>query len=487
MTSIRLLLACGLLALPISSCFCLDLASLLLGGPFEMPDAGLPTEVPANAVVISDEDLDWVSACAYSTESESDAKMDAAFATFADLGDGTVEVELSDDRCLRFSRTMASGVLQSARFYRFLGITGVVFQDNEALQFAYLRNEAEWSRSEDGVITGHLHDGALLDGDPTVAAPYEVEVVEDWQNRMRQTTRFASNGDVAWRIRIEEGADGTVQTIEHDVDGELVEEVTYVKPESRAQGADCNDAGVTCEDSQTEVLDAALQSAFKRASKCLKGLDRGRDDTWMRYVLLKDRWTRGHTWGCLAAGCGIARWCDTCQDSGDPLNIDIDFDAWSARNASDPANAQGILIHEMLHGVLGYHPDIVVNSSIYDEATRRDKLMRRYTDRVNACEAYCFAPPTASVTMCSCAVCLDTKVCDERCSGLASCREDQGGSPIMSEAIGTACVNYDSTLGTNGEFKATWYNQKSDCTASSCEADGGKCESKSVSCDEGCE
>lgn len=482
----RLFLAASLLVLPLSSCFCFDLLELIANPPEmpDMPDAGL-NEMPDNAIVISEDDLEWVTACMLGSL-ESDALLDAAFDTYDARDDGTVEVELSDDHCLRFTRTMAGGRMQSARFYRLTGETDVVFSGDEVQYVAFTHDEAVWERDAGGVVTARLHDNAVAL--PRGAeSPWEVEIVEDNANRTRTTTRFDSNGNLEWRITITETADGTMQTVERVVDGETVTETTYIDIENRAQAANCNDAGVTCDDATAEVLDAAMRDALKRGSKCLREISQGRDDTWMRYVLLQQRWTEAHAWGCLPSGCGIARWCDTCQDSGDPLVIDIDFNAWQTFRTQNPEMGVGVLFHEMMHGVLGYHPDEIVNSDIYDEGNRREKLMRRYTDRVNACEAFCFYPSGTTPTKCACAACFETKVCDDRCSGFESCIEYDNGVAIMSEAVGTACVEFDEGLGDHGESKGTWYSTKAECDASACVSAGGKCESKSVSCDEGCE
>lgn len=483
----RFLLAIALSLLPLSSCLCLDLLEFLANPPVmpDLPDAGL-NEVPPNSVVISEDDVDWVQSCMFGSP-DADALLDAAFEAFEAFDDGTLEVELSDDRCLRFSRTMAGGQLQAARFYRFTGETDVVYGGDDVQYVAFVRNQAVWERLESGVLRGQVHDDSVapLRG---AESPWEVEILEDVANRRRTTTRFDANGEVQWRITTQGSADGTTQTVERLVDGALVTETTIVGDENRAQGDPCMAQGGTCDQATIDALDAAMKEALKRGTKCMRQLNDGsRDDTWMRYVMLQQRWTQGHRWRCLPANCTNAQWCDTCQDSGEPLTIEIGAVEWQAFHGRDAIGATGVLFHELMHGVIGYHPDTIVNSDVYRELNRRDKLMRRYTDRVNSCQAYCFYPEGVTPTKCSCAACLDTTVCDDRCSGLESCIEYENGVAIMSEAIGTACIKYDPELNGHGEETATWFSQKADCDASDCASTGGRCESKSVSCDEGCE
>lgn len=484
---IRLPLLVSLALLP-SSCLCFDILELITNPP-EMPDQDPPPpgEIPTNAMVVTEDDFEWVGACGPGSGQDTDAQLAAASATFASHDDGTIELALSEDRCLRVSRTMAGGQLQSARYFRFTGDVGSTFVDLEPVFFAYTHDEAVWERGGDGALVAQLHDSTAIPFfDSETAVPFEIEVREDAANRTRQTTRFATNGDVEWRLTVTSAEGGSVQVVERLVDGVLVSETTKVDDEQRSQGT-CGTVQATppaCAPDVVAALDEALRRAMKRGADCMKKLD-GRDDTWLRYILLMDRWSRGHTWGCFSATCAQARWCDTCQNNGEALHIDIGYEQWAEMAASNPSGADGVLFHEMMHGLLGYHPDAVVNSNIYDEGDRTAQLMRRYTDRVNACEAYCFAPPGASVTQCTCAACLETKVCDERCAGLAGCIErDTSGNAIMSEAVGAACVVNDAD---SGEEVGTFHATMAACIASGCAGAGGRCDSKSLSCDPDCE
>lgn len=476
------------LALLPSSCLCLDILALVTDPP-ELPDPDPPPpgEIPANAIVVTEDDFEWVGTCGPASGSESGTQLDAASATFASLDDGTIELDLSADRCLRVSRTMTGGQLQSARFYRFTGEVGSTLVDLEPVFFAFTHDEAVWERDGDGVLVARLHDSTEVPFfSVETSVPFEVEVREDTANRTRQTTRFATNGDVEWRLTVTSSEAGSVQVVERLVDGVLVSETTQVQDEHRSQ-ATCGTVQATppaCAPDVVATLDEAMQRAMKRGADCMKKLD-GRDDTWLRYLLLMERWSRSHTWGCFSSTCSQARWCDTCQNNGEALHIDIGYEQWATLAANNPSAAEGVLFHEMMHGLLGYHPDSIVNSNIYDEADRTAQLMRRYTDRVNACEAWCFAPPGASITQCTCAACLEVKVCDERCAGLESCIErDASGNAIMSEAVGAACIVNDADT---GEEVGTFHATKAACIASDCAGAGGRCESKSLSCDPDCE
>jgi hypothetical protein len=185
----------------------------------------------------------------------------------------------------------------------------------------------------------------------------------------------------------------------------------------------------------------------------------------------------------MASACTFAHFDDRAS-SGRPT-IDVGYESWSVR----PRNVQlGTLFHEFLHNVLGVHSDEIVKSDLEDIEGRRGVLMRRYADRVDACEAYCFADLP---TRCACARCLDVKACDSQCSGLASCTEyasDPGGGgtvAIMSEAVGAACVL--ATPDPEG-VRANWHSTVAACRMSGCESSRrGTCRSYSVSCNESCQ
>ena len=77
----------------------------------------------------------------------------------------------------------------------------------------------------------------------------------------------------------------------------------------------------------------------------------------------------------------------------------------------------GLLFHELMHLDIPHHePEKEI-------APNRDQV-----DQIYACQAFCFKPHSA-VTQCTCAACLQTNKCDDRCStsqGFLTCGDDFG-------------------------------------------------------------
>jgi len=93
-----------------------------------------------------------------------------------------------------------------------------------------------------------------------------------------------------------------------------------------------------------------------------------------------------------------------------PIRIDIDWGDFSQLSDYEQASA---LFHELMHALFGGHNAKFFTYSRYEEI-----------DRVVACENLCFGP--AEVSKCSCATCLGTTDCDQRCHVLPDCDPQMG-------------------------------------------------------------
>ena len=458
-------------------------------GPYEPYDGGFPSELPDDARPITEDELAEYTGCAAHDGGFSEDRLVEVTAQLADRADGLVEVGVSDDGCVRFVRDLREGVLARAEFLAFTGEIVFAIDGEDVVYGARFVRIAHWERETDGTLRGRIDDDDAVY--EAADALYEVETIErDGYYRVSRTN--PASLEVEWQLTIDAASGERIQTTERIEDGALaVVDRTSLDVENELGGAptanECIDGTVACDAATTAALDAALARSLARGTSCMAGLNDPdsayETDTWLRLQALKNLWTAGREWGCMPAGCTFGHWCESCG-AGSVDRIDIGYGEWSA--LPNPSVQLGILFHEFMHGVIGGHLDVIVNSPIESPATRRDRLMRRYVDRVDACEAYCFAE---TPTKCACATCLETDTCDTRCSGLASCVENDctgsgGCVPIMSEAVGAACV----ITAADGEESATWSPTMDACRMSGCEsAMGGTCRSYSRSCEPGCE
>lgn len=481
----------NLLALPVTVTVLLAAPGCSCGFPYSIPDypdAGTPHELPADAREVPEDGLDPYTACAVHDHAFPEDRLVEVTAELASRDDGLLEIPISDDECVRFVREIEGGTLARAEFIAFTGeIVFAIDPDGELLYGARFVTIARWERGSDGTLTGRIDlDGDLWDADDDF---YEVETIER-DGYYRVSRANAASREVDWRLTIEETGTQRIQTTEQLAGTSLaVIDRTSLDVENEMGGPssdECLANKTACDAATIASLETSLARAMARGTSCMAGLNlpaaNYESDVWQRLQGLKNLWTQAHSWSCMPAGCTFGHWCEGCGPSGGN-QIDIGYDEWSML----PQNMQlGVLFHEFMHGVIGGHLDVVVNSSIESPTSQRDRLMRRYVDRVDACEAYCFG---GAPTRCSCATCLDVRTCDARCTGLASCRVDDctsgsgGCVPIMSEAVGAACV----TVGPGGEESATWSATLAGCRMSGCASSGGECRSYSRSCETGCE
>jgi hypothetical protein len=94
-----------------------------------------------------------------------------------------------------------------------------------------------------------------------------------------------------------------------------------------------------------------------------------------------------------------------------PIVIVVDPDNYFG--AAGCQNHAQVLLHELLHTLLGLH-------SGYDPPDTPQGVVH---DRVYACASLC---EDTAPTKCQCASCLRTTVCDPRCAGYADCNPDLG-------------------------------------------------------------
>lgn len=454
----------------------------------ELPDADLPdvgTMLPDDALEIPAEEVSAYATCSRAVMSE--ALVVAATEALRGREDGDVEVRLSDDGCIRFRRSMSGGELVSAEFRIFTGEITQVFRDNTFVFGAFFTRMARWTRDADGTVHGAIDadDDRAERGDDFA----EVEVTTR-DGYYRVVGHNPASRQVEWRMTQDRSGLPT-QTTEALVDGTLrVIDTTVLGPENEACGdglsiSECIGMSRSCTPAQVAVLDEAMARALARGVTCMAtGNGETETETWQRLQAMMRLWTMRHDWACMPPSCGCAHWTDGFEESaGQNDRIEVGFEQWSSLSTQ---RQLGTLFHELMHGVVGAHLDVVINGEL--PAGRQGMLMRRYVDRVDACEAFCFADqPTA----CACATCLDRRACDEPCAGLAGCIEygptpdGSGTMAIMSRAVGAACVTMTDVDG-HAEETASWHVTMAQCQAA-CPAMGGTCRSYNRSCDPGCE
>lgn len=481
-------LLCGMATLP-AACLPIfqipELPDAALDAP--IPDAGM--ELPDDAMEITPSEVSTFSVCSNPNVLMDEALIVAATSALRAREDGEREVLLSTDGCLRFRRSMAEGALASAEFRLFTGELVRVVRSGRTVTGARFVRMARWERDADGTLSGAID----ADTDRRNAGDdfAEVRTIER-HGYYRVVGHNPASREVEWRMTQDRSGTPT-QTTEALLEGTLeVIDRTVIDAENEACGdtysfPECVSMSRSCEPEQVAMLDEAMASALARGVTCMAtgaGDQTSETDTWQRLQALKDLWTKQHDWGCMPAECTCAHWSDGYEDGpGAADRIEIAIDQWVTAGASVQ---QSTLFHEFMHGVVGAHLDVVTNTTF--PPGRQGVLMRRYADRVDACQAFCFGSrPTA----CSCATCLDRRVCDEPCAGLPSCTEygpapdGSGTIAVMSAAVGAACV---TTTDENGydEEQATWFATMRDCQGT-CPPTGGVCRSYSRSCSPSCE
>jgi hypothetical protein len=169
-------------------------------------------------------------------------------------------------------------------------------------------------------------------------------------------------------------------------------------------------AAATCTAAQNDYLRARLEHGYQTGMNCL---DHNKA-TELGFELAFQLIVRDIEFTCAYKGAGSCRGHldpQSYRDPSAPIRISVDWDCYTT-TLSEYEQAS-VMFHELLHLILGPH-----------DIGNKDYPRYSEMDRVTACERLCFGP--GDLTACTCATCLQTTSCDDRCRILPQCEERLG-------------------------------------------------------------
>ena len=312
----------------------------------------------------------------------------AAAITAARRGDA--HISLSPNGCVSVERTSQDGQIVAQR----LIVAG--------------KDAAVWSRTVDAVTVEWDVDRDGFAEKRITAQPDGASVQEvrfDETTKDVSARRTVTNDGDADEVLLEDAVAGGWQvraafTSPHEEGYEARPRLMSVRPSSIGVAAPCTD-------DQTAQLRAALEHAYRTGMACL--------DHYSAYDLAMatafDLVVRDVEFACSYEKCvaGVTPIAHldprSYRDPNYLIHIDVHWECYSKLSEYGQASA---LWHELLHLRFGGH-------NRGDESSDRYREM----DRTWACEQMCFGPN--DYTQCTCATCLGSNKCDERCRVLPDC------------------------------------------------------------------
>jgi hypothetical protein len=324
------------------------------------------------------------------TDPITDASMEAALAAVAA---GQTQVSLSPGGCVALHRAVSSGQVTGQQ----------LLVSNTAV--------ATGTRTAGGVEIAWDYD---RDGCPE----HRTTVTGAGPAAIRQDTRYDPGtrkpiSRATWQPSgpddrlVEEKADpaGTWMVVGgYSTPGDAGYEATAVGQDGLTVLAQ----GTACTPEQDAHLRNRLRNAWRTGMSCFdqyKATDLGMDLAFN--LAVRD----------VEFGCSYKDPCEahldpaSYRDPTAPIHIDVDYGCFTTQ-LSDYEQAK-TLFHELMHVLVGGHNLNNQTYSRYEEA-----------DRTTACENLCFGPDPTS--KCSCATCLGTTTCDQRCSIHPECDPQLG-------------------------------------------------------------
>lgn len=307
------------------------------------------------------------------------------------LQGGATEAPLSADGCIRMRLTPDGSATNEELVY-----DGVVVQ-----RFAHSAagSSGEADRDHDGFFE---HTLEVIRESADAGSAIVTELATDGTVLRRET--YTLDADTLHRVvEIDDGT-GTL-VIDEEVDA------PRAQPDA-IQGPVAGTGAGSCTQAQADQIAMEMQQAIDRGLECAStyGIP-GLEQHLSRAIP-----AQGIRLQCASApgACAeIDMWSAIANLLGLGGEIVITIDPGNYFGAAACANHQQILLHELLHALIGIHTG-------YDDPTQPES---RIHDRVYACAGLC---NDTMPTKCQCASCLRTDVCDPRCAGLAECEPDLG-------------------------------------------------------------
>jgi hypothetical protein len=271
----------------------------------------------------------------------------------------------------------------------------------------------------------------------------------DWNTgRPRRRTTETPNGADMVRITVEESEDGGtnwVTVAEYDAPAvrgkrSYATGAAAVSPYARGFGASSR---ATCTDAQMQMISDLLSDAVIEGTRCLDKLGQQA----LADKMLNDFVRRSRQYNCVTGTDYVAA---IRSSNAEAIELYVNVAVLPQGQAWEQ---KGTMFHELLHLSAGGHDPVV------EEQSKR----LAHVDQVYACEAACFQPNASKLT---CAACIKTNVCDDRC-------DDFVDKTDVSTDTGAMC----EVSPTNRQ----WYESKVECEAGCLT---GSCKPTSLDCDQ---
>jgi hypothetical protein len=400
--------------------------------------------------------------------------------------EGSAEIALSDDGCLRLARTQVGSKVTKLSVRKWLGyqmpvITGtppdveVSFAEAELVY-------VDLSTADDG--SQQLTVDA--DGDGSV----DLEISERYrEERLLSRERVRRSGDaITARTLLTSSAPGTIHFKKEALrDGALVTLLDLDAP--AAQNQVVNDLGcytpaprdamgnlqndtIACSDAQKQHFRDRVKQAVDKGIECLNSRSNELSIEQLELLLFGYRYADSLNIECFQANDYVGQ---MVLDQGEPkMRVNPEMEKCGNANFVDAT-----LFHEVLHHIRGPHAG---NDNDLGPEIGMDQLAYTYTDPFRSCEAMCFG---GIVNTCSCAACFETTTCDSKCSDKPSCtvRNPNTDTYVMSAAVGALCEDPARPPATR---KNKWFGTMMACE-SGCAFGAAQCKSYSLSCDDSCQ
>lgn len=337
------------------------------------------------------------------------ASLDTALAA---LAGGANQVALSPNGCLQYKRAFYNGTLN----YEEIKVTGGAYVSwwNHYSDESYGYQDADLDGFAERKIV--ITRGATVNDDKIVITHYMPAA----QNTISSRTTVTRTDDIIHVQEEHADANGVLQVVDQYDQNVWVSTVGPASSPAHDDGP-ANRPSAVC--SQADCDPAEIRRKFQAAVDhgllCLNM--KGANDL---YTDLTEALLRGTiTFKCLSipdtpSGAVLASTHAAWPTDAIPKpEMDINQDAFCDLGANDQL---AVLFHESIHLIfLAYH-------NPWKEKLSPDR--RRDVDRFYACQRLCFYPPSQN-TQCTCATCLGTTKCDQRCAtslGFQTCSDDFG-------------------------------------------------------------
>ena len=399
--------------------------------------------------------------------------------------EGTSEVPLTADGCVRLSRTVQGGVLTALSIRRWSGFIGfdpgifdggipdVTGIELSEIEYVYV----DWKVAADGSLQVLFN----LDGTDTPDARL-VESYSGDRIARKEYTRFnrASDEVEQRRTLTTKDADTVHFKVERRKDGALTTVAEFDAPSRQRQNMPCYSqppAGpsdtIACSEDFKKMVRDRVKSALDSSIACFSKYEDGWSIEQLRMYLFQQMHGDSLEVECFQSNEYVGEM--DVGRKGPKLRINAEIFKCEQASFIDAT-----LFHEVMHELRGPHDanDNELDGRLMGFGPRANA----YTDSIRGCEELCFG---TIKTACSCAACFETDTCDSRCSSLGSCiARDPMGNATMSEAVGALCrdpANVPADM-----KKSTWHATMMDCQ-SNCAFGAAQCKSYSLSCDDSCQ